>query len=75
MKCPTCGARAEVVDSRPRPDGTIRRRRACTSCDERFTTLERTRVNDAMLASQLARLALNLADRDPVGIRTREGAA
>lgn len=43
MRCPHCGAEdTRVVDSRPADAGTaIRRRRACESCGERFTTYER----------------------------------
>lgn len=43
MKCPYCGADdTRVVDSRPAEGGvTIRRRRACETCGNRFTTYER----------------------------------
>lgn len=43
MRCPSCGhSESKVVDSRPGPEGgAIRRRRACESCDFRFTTWER----------------------------------
>ncbi len=43
MKCPYCSvAETIVVDSREADDQTsIRRRRACTQCDKRFTTYER----------------------------------
>lgn len=43
MQCPYCGkADTVVVDSREADDSTsIRRRRACTICDKRFTTYER----------------------------------
>lgn len=41
MKCPACGyLDSKVVDSRPTPDGSIRRRRECLSCKKRFTTYE-----------------------------------
>jgi transcriptional regulator NrdR family protein len=70
MRCPDCGARAEVLDSRPRPDGAVRRRRRCTGCDKRFTTDERARVGADELAVRVAALALSLSnhDRDPIGI-------
>jgi transcriptional repressor NrdR len=44
MRCPACGhADTRVVDSREAEDGqSIRRRRACDKCDERFTTRERS---------------------------------
>jgi len=43
MRCPHCGnEESKVVDSRAFDDGTsIRRRRECLSCAERFTTYER----------------------------------
>ena len=43
VRCPYCGStRDRVVDSRPNEDETtIRRRRACTGCNRRFTTFER----------------------------------
>ena len=74
MRCPDCGERAEVLDSRPRPDGGVRRRRRCTSCGDRFTTIERPRVGSGELAAQVAALAFHLADHDPVGTRPKVGA-
>jgi transcriptional repressor NrdR len=43
MRCPACGSFDDkVVDSRQADDGlSIRRRRACMTCDRRFTTFER----------------------------------
>lgn len=43
MRCPGCGSFDDkVVDSRQSEDGTsIRRRRACLGCQQRFTTFER----------------------------------
>ncbi len=42
MKCPFCGySDSKVVDSRPTDEGnSIRRRRECLSCGNRFTTYE-----------------------------------
>jgi len=44
MRCPSCGHEAtSVVDSREAEDGlSIRRRRRCDKCGERFTTRERS---------------------------------
>jgi len=44
VRCPSCGHEdTRVVDSREAEDGdSIRRRRACDSCGERFTTRERS---------------------------------
>ncbi len=43
MRCPFCGhAESKVVDSRSTQDGrSIRRRRQCLACEQRFTTYER----------------------------------
>lgn len=47
MRCPSCGhLDSKVVDSRPSEDGTsIRRRRQCLACGNRFTTYERVGDN------------------------------
>ncbi len=44
MQCPFCGSiDTRVVDSRPAEHGrSIRRRRECEACGDRFTTYERT---------------------------------
>ena len=43
MRCPSCGyLESKVIDSRPSDDGSsIRRRRECLRCNNRFTTYER----------------------------------
>lgn len=43
LHCPYCGfLESKVIDSRPTDEGaSIRRRRECTSCGQRFTTYER----------------------------------
>lgn len=42
MNCPFCGAGdTRVINSRPSPAGdSVRRRRECQGCSERFTTVE-----------------------------------
>jgi transcriptional repressor NrdR len=54
MKCPYCGhLDNRVIDSRLNKDATItRRRRACLSCDQRFTTYERLEVMVPMLVKK-----------------------
>lgn len=44
MKCPSCGnPDTRVIDSREAEDGdSIRRRRVCDRCEDRFTTFERS---------------------------------
>lgn len=39
MICPICSSKTRIVDSRKRGDCVIRRRE-CTSCKFRFTTIE-----------------------------------
>ncbi|NLK00645.1 MAG: transcriptional regulator NrdR [Clostridia bacterium] len=42
MRCPYCGDDSRVLESRSTEEGkSIRRRRECISCTERFTTYER----------------------------------
>jgi transcriptional regulator NrdR family protein len=45
MQCPNCGQtnNSVVLDSRPLRH-TVRRRRKCLSCDERFSTYEYVRL-------------------------------
>ncbi len=46
MRCPYCANEdTRVVDSRPAEEGReVRRRRACPSCGQRFTTYERAQL-------------------------------
>ena len=48
MRCPFCGHEdTQVKDSRPSEDGSaIRRRRFCTGCSQRFTTVERVQLRE-----------------------------
>ena len=48
MRCPFCGSEdTQVKDSRPADDGTsIRRRRFCNACGDRFTTFERVQLRE-----------------------------
>lgn len=48
MKCPFCGfTDTQVKDSRPSEVGDIiRRRRSCTQCGARFTTLEKKEIRE-----------------------------
>lgn len=54
VRCLVCGNdETKVVDSRAAEDGTaIRRRRACTSCERRFTTFERLEVVKLFVAKR-----------------------
>ncbi|HEV7267022.1 transcriptional regulator NrdR [Falsiroseomonas sp.] len=48
MRCPFCGNEdTQVKDSRPADDGaSIRRRRSCSACGNRFTTFERVQLRE-----------------------------
>jgi transcriptional repressor NrdR len=41
VNCPRCDSPTKTLETRRVPDGTVRRRRECTSCGHRFTTYER----------------------------------
>ncbi|MDA8052205.1 MAG: transcriptional regulator NrdR [Rhodospirillales bacterium] len=51
MRCPFCGQDDTAVkDSRPTEDGAaIRRRRSCTACGQRFTTIERVQLRELVV--------------------------
>lgn len=51
MRCPFCAfLEDKVIDSRPSKDGrSIRRRRECQSCQERFTSYERIEESFPMI--------------------------
>lgn len=80
MLCPVCGTPStRVVDSRPAEGGqSIRRRRECEGCDQRFTTYERLepqlmvrkrngRLEPFSAAKLAAGIAAALADRPVSG--------
>jgi transcriptional repressor NrdR len=41
MRCTSCYEPTRVLETRHRPDGAVRRRRECTDCGRRFTSVER----------------------------------
>ncbi len=66
MRCPFCGHEdTQVKDSRPTDDGTaIRRRRFCTGCSQRFSTVERVQLREITVVKSDGRRVL--FDRDKV---------
>lgn len=47
MLCPACKKETKVIDSRVAQDGfSVRRRRECEKCDERFSTIEEMELLD-----------------------------
>lgn len=51
MRCPYCNSTdSQVKDSRPDiDDGIIRRRRVCSECGAKFTTVERVQMRDLIV--------------------------
>lgn len=51
MRCPYCGSNdSQVKDSRPvEEDSSIRRRRTCNACSQRFTTFERVQLKELIV--------------------------
>jgi transcriptional repressor NrdR len=41
VNCPRCSASTKTLETRRVPDGSLRRRRECSSCGHRFTSYER----------------------------------
>lgn len=41
MKCPFCGSKRTRVIDTTRKEQSVRRRRVCSACDRRFSTMER----------------------------------
>jgi transcriptional repressor NrdR len=64
MRCPFCGHEdTQVKDSRPTEDGAaIRRRRFCTGCSQRFSTVERVQLREITVVKSDGRRVL--FDRD-----------
>ena len=54
MRCPHCGVEdTQVKDSRPAEDKlSVRRRRFCTECNSRFTTVERIQIRDLVVVKR-----------------------
>ncbi len=77
MRCPFCGHDdTQVKDSRPSEDGaSIRRRRFCPGCSQRFTTVERVQLRElTVLKSDGRRVAFErekLARSIRVALRKR----
>ncbi|MBN1248946.1 MAG: transcriptional repressor NrdR [Anaerolineae bacterium] len=53
MNCPFCGSsRTKVVDTRHDAQGNVRRRRECTDCDQRFSTVERAILTNPLVVKR-----------------------
>ena len=71
MRCPFCGYEdTQVKDNRPTEDGTaIRRRRACSDCMQRFSTVERVQLREITVVKADGRRVL--FDRDKLARSVR----
>ena len=72
MHCPFCGHEdTQVKDSRPTDDGSaIRRRRFCTACSQRFTTIERVQLRELTVVKRDGRRVPFDRDKLARSIRT-----
>ncbi|MEE8386986.1 MAG: transcriptional regulator NrdR [Acidiferrobacterales bacterium] len=71
MHCPFCSAEdTKVVDSRIADDGnSVRRRRECTECGERFTTYETAQLRMPQLVKTDGRREAFIEDKLRTGIK------
>ncbi len=71
MRCPFCGHEdTQVKDSRPAEDNSaIRRRRSCSACGQRFTTVERVQLREITVVKTDGRRVL--FDRDKLARSVR----
>lgn len=71
MRCPYCGSeRTRVIDSRlmPPPEYSVKRRRECEVCFERYTTLETPQLNWPRVVKKDARREQFLEEKLRSGI-------
>jgi len=71
MRCPVCSNEdTRVVDSRSAGDGyAIRRRRECTSCEYRFSTVEEVELLDLMLVKSDGRREPYMREKLVAGLK------
>jgi transcriptional repressor NrdR len=70
IACPACGGDTYVPDTRLNTERTfVRRRRACFSCGERFTTYERVKLPKPPKARERRKIAQKLLKRIRVTTR------
>ncbi len=88
MRCPKCGSiEDKVIDSREAKDGaSIRRRRECNACGQRFTTYEEVEHEEVLVVKRnesrqpwnrpkLIESMKKACGKRPIGIETLEQAA
>jgi transcriptional repressor NrdR len=53
MKCPFCDSNdTKVVDTRHDTQGNVRRRRECSDCEQRFSTIERAILTNPLVVKR-----------------------
>ncbi|MCJ7548620.1 MAG: transcriptional regulator NrdR [Anaerolineae bacterium] len=71
MRCLFCGSdNSKVVDTRHDAQGNVRRRRECTDCDQRFSTLERAILTTPLVAKRDGRREEFDPEKLKSGLRT-----
>lgn len=72
MRCPACDAQdTKVIDSRLLLEGqTVRRRRKCESCDQRFTTYEKWQIQMPAIVKNDGRREAYNRDKILRGLKT-----
>lgn len=68
MHCPNCKRETQVIDTRE-ADNSIRRRRACLTCQYRFTTYERIELPKLMVIKRDGRRESYSREKLSEGIR------
>ncbi|PIT87270.1 MAG: transcriptional regulator NrdR [Candidatus Magasanikbacteria bacterium CG10_big_fil_rev_8_21_14_0_10_40_10] len=71
MRCPVCQHKdTSVIDSRPAEDGfSIRRRRECSKCNYRFSTVEEMELLDLILVKRDGRRETYMRDKMENGVK------
>ncbi len=67
MHCPNCKGESQVIDSRE-AENSVRRRRACLNCQQRFTTYERIELPKLMVIKRDGRRESYSRDKLAEGI-------
>ncbi len=68
MRCPNCKAESQVIDTRE-AENSVRRRRECLTCQQRFTTYERVEIPKLMVIKRDGRRESYSREKLAEGIR------
>ena len=70
MKCPYCGSKRTRVIDTTRSEQSIRRRRVCRACEERFSTVQRAILTTPLLVKRDGRREAFDREKLLSGLRT-----